>query len=84
MKTFECPGNKKPREISKRKRNPTDSYFVAGPVRETIIAFLSICFPPKYYQSFPLKSRFYSLNNKSLMTRQTFIWQVRRSRATGV
>ena len=63
MKTFECPGNKKPREISKEilmikpdkdlftKRNQTDSNFVAGPVRETIIACLSSCFPPKYYQS---------------------------------
>ena len=61
------------------KRNQTDSNFVAGPVRETIIACLSSCFPPKHYQSI----LFFKLK-KSLMTRQTFIWQVRRSRATGV
>ena len=61
------------------KRNQTDSNFVAGPVRETIIACLSLCFPPKYYQSI----LFFKLK-KSLMTRQTFIWQVRRARATGV
>ena len=44
-------------------RNRTDSNFVAGPVRETIITCLSLYFPLKYYQSFPLQSRFYSLNN---------------------
>ena len=51
MKTFEFPGNEKPREISKEikmikphkdlftKWNRTDSNFVAGPVRETIIVW---------------------------------------------
>ena len=37
-------------------------------VRETIITCLSLCFPLKYHQSFPLQSRFYSLNKKSLDT----------------
>ena len=54
----------KPHKDLVTKRDQTDSNFVAGPVRETIIACLSLCFPPKYYQLFPLQSRFYSLNKK--------------------
>ena len=55
----------KPHKDLFTKWDQTDSNFVAGPVRETIIARLSLCFPPKYYQSFPLQSWFYSLNKKT-------------------